>query len=298
MADRPRVSVLMTVFNAAPWLRAAIDSIMQQTYTDWELIAIENGSTDASPEILASYADPRIRVITVRENMGRTPALRHAFDLARGEYTTVLDADDVAADTRLAKQVAFLDSNGDVLVVASWMIRIDGEGREIGRWAPMTDPAKLRDQLGFENPIVHSSAMYRADMARAVGGYPSEYPYAQDSALWLRMAQRGQIAMIGEYLGCHRTLPGGMTRSKESRVLVARDILLLLEYAGDHLALSPAARRRNREERTIAACRYGIALLRARKVGKGLASLGRASLADPVGVVWNRVVRTSVFGRR
>ncbi len=296
MAERPRVSVLMTVYNAAPWLREAVDSIIKQTYTDWELVAIENGSTDASPEILASYVDPRIRVITVRENMGRTPALRHAFDLARGEYTAVLDADDIAWETRFVKQVAFLDLHPEVSVVASWTIRIDGDGCEVGRWAPKTDPVQLQDQLGFENPIVHSSAMYRADMARAVGGYPAEYPYAQDSALWLRLAERAPVAMIGEYLSSHRTVPGGMTRSKDSRVIVSRDILSLLEYAAGHLQLSAAALRRNREERTIAACRYAIALLRAQKVGSGLRVLISAVADNPPNIIWNRVYRTALFG--
>jgi glycosyltransferase involved in cell wall biosynthesis len=297
MPDTPRVSVLMTVYNAAPWLREAVDSIVAQTFTDWELVAVENGSSDASPQILASYADPRIRVITVRDNMGRTPALRHAFDLARGEYFAVLDADDVAAPTRLAKQVAYLDANPDVSLVGTWTRRIDGEGRDVGRWEFPTDPAALRDQLGFANPIVHSAAMYRAALAREVGGYPAEYPYAQDSGLWLRLCEQGGVGMIPEYLSTHRTLAGGMTRSKESRVIVARDLLALLEYAGARLPLSPSARRRNREERTIAALRYAIALIRAGRPRPGVAVLARAIVSDPATVLWNRVYRDTLTGR-
>lgn len=292
----PRVSVLMTVYNAAPWLREAIDSVVSQTYTEWELVVIENGSTDASPEILASYSDSRIHVIRVHENMGRTPALRHAFDLACAEYIAVLDADDVAEPTRFAKQVAFLDTNTDVSVVGSWARRIDGEGREVGRWTPPTDSAQLHDELGYENPIVHSAAMYRATMAREVGGYPPQFPYAQDSALWLRLAARSRIGMIGEYLSCHRTLPSGMTRSKNARVIVSRDSLALLEYAAEHIPLSESARRRNREERTIAECRYGIALLHTRRVGAGLRLLFRAFVANPRGLMWNRVSRAALFG--
>ncbi len=283
----------MTVYNAAPWLREALDSLLNQTYGNWELIAIENGSSDASPEILASYADSRFRVKSIRNNMGRTAALRHAFDMARAEYLAILDADDIAEPTRFAKQVAFLDANTCVSVVGSWAVRIDGGGREVGRWAPVTDPAVLQDELGYENPIVHSSAMYRASIAREVGGYPEEYPYAQDSALWLRMARRAPIAMIGEYLSRHRTLPDGMTRSPESRVIVARDILSLLEYAALHLPLSPAALSRNREERTIAECRYAIALIRVGDVMTGVSMLTRALVTNPRGIVWNRI-----YGRR
>jgi GT2 family glycosyltransferase len=286
----------MTVYNAEPWLREAIDSVIRQTYTDWELIIIENGSADQSPAIVASYTDPRVRVVTAAENMGRTPALRHAFDLARGEYIAILDADDVAEHTRFAKQVAYLDDRPDVSVVGTWAVRIDEQGNEVGRWAPAIDPLRLQDQLGYENPIVHSAAMYRADMARAVGGYPIEYPYAQDSGLWLRLVQRGPLGMIGEFLSYHRTLAGGMTRSKQSQVIVSRDSLALLEYAASHLPLSSAARRRNREECTIARCRYGIALLRTKHLAGGMKLLLAALLADPVGLLWNRVYRTSLAG--
>jgi glycosyltransferase involved in cell wall biosynthesis len=286
----------MTVYNAEPWLRQAIDSIIGQTYPDWELIIVDDGSTDRSPSIVASYADPRVRVVTVAENMGRTPALRCAFEHARGEYIAILDADDLADPARFAKQVDYLDVNGDVSVVGTWTIRIDEHGDEVGRWAPTVDPHGLQDQLGYENPVVHSAAMYRADLAREVGGYPTEYPYAQDSGLWLRLAQRGRIGMIDEFLSYHRTVAGGMTRSKESQVMVSRDRLALLGYAAVHLPLSASARRRNREERTIARCRYGISLLRARHVRAGLAVLGHAIVADPPGVIWNRVFRAAVFG--
>jgi glycosyltransferase involved in cell wall biosynthesis len=296
MSESPRVSVLMTVYDAAPWLREAVESLINQTYSDWELVVIENGSSDESPGILASYSDPRIRVCATRENMGRTPALRRALELARGEYIAVLDADDVAEATRLERQVAFLDAYPEISLVGSWTRRIDGEGRAIGEWTPPVDPSQLRDLLGFANPIVHSAAMYRAESARLVGGYPIEYPYAQDYALWLRLAERAPIAVIGEYLSRHRSQHGSMTVNKASAVIVSRDKLALLEYASRHLALSAPARRRNREERTIAACRYAIALVRTRRIAAGLGILLRAVVGNPSAIVWNRVYRETLFG--
>lgn len=295
MSERPTVSVLMTVYNAAPWLREAIDSIIDQTHRDWELIAVDNGSTDTSAAILDTYEDERIKVLRQPENIGRTPALRYAFELAQGRYIAVLDADDVSEPARLEKQIEFLDCHPQVSVVGTWVIRINDVGAEVGRWSPSTDPAELLDSLGFENPIVHSAAMYRADVARAVGGYPVDFPYAQDAALWLRLAERGPIAVIGEFLSKHRTLAVGMTRSKDSRVLVARDSLALLEYAASRLRLSTLARRRNREETTIARCRYAIALLRNQRLGAAAALLLRAIVGDPRGVVWNRVYRAALL---
>jgi glycosyltransferase involved in cell wall biosynthesis len=286
----------MTIYNAAPWLRQAVDSLVAQTFRNWELVAVENGSTDASPAILASYGtDPRMRVFSMRENMGRTPGLRLAFEQARGEYIAVLDADDVADPTRFAKQVAFLDEHPATTVVGCWARRIDGEGREIGLWSPPTDPAALYDQLGYENPIVHSAAMYRAAAAAEVGGYPAEVPYAQDCGLWLRLAERGPLGMIGEYLCSHRTIPGGMTRSPQLRVMVSRDNLALLNYAAQHLALSPGARRRSREERTIARVRYAVALARAGRLAAGLVALTKAVIWNPPGILWNRVYRAALF---
>lgn len=296
MGNAPRVSVLMTVYNAAPWLREAIDSLLAQTYRDWELIAIENGSTDVSADILASYDDPRIRVIPVSENMGRTPALRHAFDLARGEYIAVLDADDVSLPERLAKQVEYLDTLPDTILVGAWTERIDGEGNRIGDYTPPTDERELYDCFAWQNPVVHSTAMYRANEARAVGGYPADLPYAQDLGLWLRLAERGRIGMIGEYLAQHRTISSNMTLSKASRPIVAKDTLKSLVYARRHLSLSPHASRRSREEITIAAFRYALVLVRTGQPASGLIMLGRAALLNPRALLWNRVYRTVLFG--
>ena len=107
----PRVSVLMTIYNAEPYLKEAIDSIVAQTFGEWELIAIENGSSDGSRAILDSYQDERIRCFCLPENIGRTPALRYAFEQAGGEYIAVLDADDVSHPERFKKQVEYLDQH-------------------------------------------------------------------------------------------------------------------------------------------------------------------------------------------
>jgi glycosyltransferase involved in cell wall biosynthesis len=294
MTDSPRVSVLMTVYNAAPWLREAVDSIVDQSFTDWELVVIENGSSDASPEILASYTDPRVRVVSVPENMGRTPALRHAFGLARGEYLAVLDADDVSLPRRLDLQVAYLDRRPDVVLVGGWVERIDEAGRPIGTLTPPTDEDALLERMACENPFVHSATMYRAADARAVGGYPETVPYAQDFGLWLRLLGRGKVGVLGEYLARHRSTPLGMTRSKESQVLVARDTFQLLLVARQSIAWGRSARRRNGEELMIAALRYALALARANRPFQALRLLARGISLHPRGILWNRVYRAAL----
>jgi glycosyltransferase involved in cell wall biosynthesis len=287
----PRVSVLMTVYNAAPYLRAALDSIVNQTSGDWELVVVENGSTDESPGILASYADPRIRIQWLRENIGRTPALRQAFDMARGEYFAVLDADDVSHPERLATQVAYLDAHPDVVLVGTWALLIDEQGEVLDRLAPTTDARQLYENLGWANPIVHSSVMYRAGVASELGGYSEDLPYAQDYGLWLRLAQRGEVAMIAEYLCEQRVRSNGLTQGKGSRIDVARDCVALHRYARRHLALERNALRRNRDEIMIAEVKYGVALIRNRRPVAGCHAIGLALLRNPLGLLCNRVIR-------
>src|SRR5690606_21549011 len=116
----------------------------------------------------------------------------------RGDYVARLDADDVAAATRLERQVTLLDAEPDVLLAGSAARVIDEAGRVIGRIDPPGAPGELYDALAFSNPIVHSAAMFRRAPVLALGGYPESYLYAQDLALWLQLAQRGRLAMIGE----------------------------------------------------------------------------------------------------
>jgi hypothetical protein len=286
-----RVSVLMTVYNAAPYLRAALDSIVNQTSGDWELVVVDDGSTDESPGILASYADQRIRIKWLRENIGRTPALRLAFDMARGEYIAVLDADDVSHPERLAKQVAYLDEHPDVVLVGTWALLIDEKGEVLDWVAPATDARQLYENLAWKNPFVHSSVIYRADVASELGGYPENLPYAQDCGLWLRLAQRGNVAMIAEYLCKQRVRSNGLTQAKQSRLDVASDCLALHRYARRHLALGLNGLRRNREEILIAEVKYGVALIRNRRPVAGCRVIGLALLRNPLGFLCNRVVK-------
>ena len=296
LAEVPRVSVLMTVFNGAAYLEEAVSSIVNQSFEAWELIIIENGSTDNSPTILASYHDRRIIVERLPGNIGRTPALRRAAEKARGEYIAVLDADDVSHPERLAKQVTYMDTHDDVVLVGTWTVRIDGRGTVIGRWSPPIEETEIRDSLGWTNPIVHSSAMYRRCVAEDVGGYPAGLPYAQDIGLWLLMAKRGGIGIISEYLARHRTIPSSITRSKASRLIVAKDTFDVLVDAHRNLPLSPYARRRSREEITIAAFRYAVALARTGRLVEGMGMFGRAAVRNPRAVLWNRVYRAALFG--
>lgn len=269
-AAAPRVSVLMTIYNAEPYLRAAIDSLIGQTFPDWELIAVENGSTDESMSILKDYSDPRVRAFPLEKNIGRTPALRLAFDQARGDYIAVLDADDISSPDRLARQVEFLDQHPDVALVASWAQLINEHGKVFDVFEPPANQEELQDCLGWTNPIVHSSAMYRRQLAQEVGGYPENIVWGQDLGLTLALARRAKIAMMADYLCQVRMLSASMTRSRKYQILIANELLLLFKQAADTLRLSTKARRLNRRALAIAEIKLGVATLRTDSFWAGL----------------------------
>ncbi|MBA3656428.1 MAG: glycosyltransferase family 2 protein [Gemmatimonadaceae bacterium] len=281
----------MTVYNAEKFLNEAIRSLVDQTFQEWELVVIDNGSRDESPAILSGYADTRIRMELLGENIGRTPALRRAFNLARGEYIAVLDADDVSHPERLVRQIAYLDAHPGVVVVGTWAKRIDVDSVVTGDYSPPTDAAAIRDSFGWTNPIIHSSAMYRRANAAAVGGYPADLPYSADCGLWLRLGEVGELAIIDEQLCSYRVVPQSVTRSTKLQGDVASDIHHMYSEARRRLQLSPESLRKNREELTIARCRYGLALAQSGRSFEAARVLGAELLSNPRGMIWNRVVR-------
>jgi glycosyltransferase involved in cell wall biosynthesis len=284
------VSVIMTIYNAAPYLRSAIDSVAAQTYSSWELIAVENGSTDASPAILAAYDDPRIRALALPRNIGRTPALQYALERTTGDYVAVLDADDLARADRFERQVAFLQGHPDVGVVGAWSREIDADGTLVGEIVTPTEHAELIDRLGWSNPFVHSTVMFRADLARDLGGYPQEIGYAQDYAFLLRVAAVSQLHIIDDFLSQMRTAPTSMSFDPALRLVRAEEELLLLRAAAATLPLSRFAVRLNRHRQAVARLKIGLSMARARRLGRAAAHLVPVVLLHPRALVDNGYV--------
>ena len=287
----------MTVYNAEPYVRASIDSLIEQTFPDWELIAVDDGSKDTSLSALMEYTDVRVRVFPLEKNIGRTSALRFAFKQARSDYIAVLDADDISSRDRLARQVEFLDHHPDVALVASWAQLIDEQGRVFDELAPPVDQDELMDCLGWTNPLVHSSVMYRKKLAQEVGGYPSDIVWAQDFGFFLALAQHGKFAMIGEYLCQLRVLTGSMTRSKKNQILVATEATLLFQRAARVLQLSARAQRLNRRALAVAEIKLGIATLRDNSIWAGMRMVLHGLTSSPSALWGNGLVRR-FFGAR
>jgi glycosyltransferase involved in cell wall biosynthesis len=206
----PRVSVLLCVYNGAGYLRAALDSILAQTLADFELIAIDDGSTDATPDILRGCADPRL--VAVRQaNLGLTRSLNRGLALAQGEYVARQDADDLSAPRRLERQVAFLDARPEVALAGTAVRVVDEQGRLVREHRyPQEDAGLRRALLARINPLPHSSVMFRRSGALDLAGWDERFLKAQDYEFYLRVIEAHQIASLPERLVTLRFRPGSL----------------------------------------------------------------------------------------
>ena len=200
---KPRVSVILPVRNGMPYLPMAVESILSQTFGDFELIIVDDASTDSTPECLAELTDPRVRVIRNERNLGVSKSLNKALALARGEYIARQDADDLSFPKRLAKQVAFLDSHPEVGLLGSDLDIIDQNGVVVvpSSGVPHAD-IDIKWQLLFKCPMPHSSIMVRPQVLAQFGCYPeaAEFRYAEDYELWSRVTEVIKAANLPDVL--------------------------------------------------------------------------------------------------
>lgn len=215
----PKVSVIMAVKNGERFLREAVESILVQTFTDFEFIIIDDGSADKTADMLKafSYKDPRVKIITNAHNVGLTKSLNIGLRVARGEYIARMDADDVAMPERFEKQVKFLDEHADIGVVGAWAKVVDDSGVEVDRFDWETDARIVKKNLIKWNNIIHSLAMMRRSVIDKVGGYDESFQYAQDYDLWLRIAVANKLCNLPEFLLYYRMSNVSITANKNNK---------------------------------------------------------------------------------
>jgi glycosyltransferase involved in cell wall biosynthesis len=195
---------VIAAFDAASHVGEAVESVLAQTFEDFELVAVDDASSDGTPEILDRYRDdPRLVVLTHGTNRGLAAALTTGCERARGRYIARLDADDVAQPDRLERQVAYLDENPDVAILGSAAIFTDADGREFARFRYPATHEAIRERLETGSAFVHSTVtMRRADFER-VGGYRLA-PRCEDYDLWLRIVERFRAANLPDFLVRYR----------------------------------------------------------------------------------------------
>ncbi|RYU94062.1 glycosyltransferase family 2 protein [Emticicia agri] len=200
----PVVSVLMPVYNAERYVKEAINSILNQTFKDFELVVLNDASTDSGKEVILGFQDSRIRYIENEENKGLSFSRNRLLGESRGEYIAWLDADDVSYPTRLEEEYSFLKKHADHAMVASWARLIDSEGKPTGNFIKSYIPDKyLSALLLFVNYFVQSSVMLRKNCLPEVH-YRPEFPPTEDYELWVRIASKYPVAILPKTLVDYR----------------------------------------------------------------------------------------------
>jgi len=203
------ISIVMPVYNAAPFLKAAVDSLLVQSFCDFELIVVDDASTDASLEILFSYDDSRLIILKNMTNLGNYPSRNKGMSVAKGKYICVMDADDIAMPERLEIQYRFLETHPDILACGS-AYRIIGEE---GIHTSIQDYESIRKALLINNCFLHPSVCFRADVFGKIGMYNESYIYASDYDFICRMALEGPVVNLSDALMQYRWHPEQITQA-------------------------------------------------------------------------------------
>ncbi len=239
----PLVSVVMPAYNAQQYVLDAVASIVEQTLIDWELVCVDDGSTDATPEILQWMAqqDPRIRVVR-QENSGIVDALNRGCASARGPLIARMDADDIALPMRLERQVEWFRRFPECVAAGTSILEIDADGDPLRQThLPGTHRQIERRLLARETGLFHPTVMMRAEAWRAVGGYRRQYQWVEDHDLWLRMAQRGTLMNLRAVLLAYRQHGSSVCWSRAEQRRELMNQLLREAHQVRGLPLSPGA---------------------------------------------------------
>lgn len=211
----PLISVVMSVYNGEAYLDLAIDSILAQSYENFEFIIVNDGSNDGSLNIINSYAkkDKRIFVLD-QNNCGLTKSLNNALFLTKGKYVARQDADDISSFDRFEKQVEFLEREKDFALVGCLRYDMDENGKTILAYKQPTTDSEIRKTLFGSNPFVHGSLMIRQKVISEVGFYNDKLKYAQDYDIILKIAENHKVHILPYYLYNLRIITSSITRTK------------------------------------------------------------------------------------
>jgi glycosyltransferase involved in cell wall biosynthesis len=205
----------MPVYNGEKYLRTAVQSILDQSFSDFELIVVDDGSIDGTARILAELADPRIRYLRNRTYIGVISSRNRGISVACGRFIALMDADDISLPCRLERQVHYLEAHPETGLLGSWIEFIDGNGKRTGTWRPPTAAALIRWCLLFTNCFAQSSVILRHSVVERVGLYDPEAIYCEDYDLWSRISFETQIVNLPEFLVRYRVHPASISAKKD-----------------------------------------------------------------------------------
>jgi glycosyltransferase involved in cell wall biosynthesis len=207
----PLVTVLISVYNGMPYLPATIESILDQTFSEFEILIVEDCSTDNSLQYLQSLTNPRIRLLINEKNLGMAESLNKGISHAKGKYIARLDADDRAMPERLKVQYQFMESNPNLVICGSWAQIINHDDRPLSIWKQSIDPLEIRWRILFKNPYIHSSVMFKRDVVVDNQITYKDLFGTEDYQFWSDLLRYGDGANIDQVLVQYRRHERSMT---------------------------------------------------------------------------------------
>jgi glycosyltransferase involved in cell wall biosynthesis len=208
----PLVSIVLPVYNGGDHLKEAIESILGQTYSNFEFIILNDGSTDDSEKVILSYRDKRIRYAK-HKNCGLAGTLNRGLEMSAGKYIARQDQDDISYKDRISKQVEFLEKNESILLLGTHARIFFDDSKKYKVHDHSTRPSLLKFDLMFDNPFVHSTVMFRRKDIETIGFYNTDRSYYEDYELWSRFSAKGNVANLNEVLLDYRHHAQGLSKS-------------------------------------------------------------------------------------
>ncbi|MBO9732627.1 MAG: glycosyltransferase family 2 protein [Chitinophaga sp.] len=218
--NTPLVTVFMPAYNGEAYIEKAIQSVLDQSFTNFELLIINDGSTDRTLEIIRKFTDPRIRLVHNDGNKGLTFTRNRGIEEAKGQYIAILDCDDIAMPDRLKAQISFLDSNPDIALCGGQAITIDESGKETGNLNVIAGDKNISPELVFHNTFINSSLIIKRSAMLEAGGYRDFSP-AEDYELSYRIALRHPVANLKEVLVAYRLHNNNISKVQREKIINA-----------------------------------------------------------------------------
>ncbi len=236
MKPPPRVSIILPTYNGAASISTAITSVLTQSYTDFELIIINDASTDTTAQVLADWAqkDSRILVITNPQNLKLVATLNRALQYAKGTYIARIDDDDVWVDShKLDVQVSRLDQDPSLVLIGTQFATIDGSGNIMRPGFFFGKDAKIRQTLLLDNPFGHSTVLWRGSAITRGYSYDEHFTYCEDLELWLYLGTKGQFEILEQTMVQYQSRYG-MSKSTNGWQKAKNHLRIVLRYAGSY----------------------------------------------------------------
>jgi len=229
----PKVSIMMCTYNRAPLIKEAIMSALNQTFSDFELLILDDASTDTTAKIVHSFQDSRIRYIKNATRQDIAKNRNRGLAEARGNYIAILDSDDKWSDNeKLASQIRFLETHPDVAVVGTFAHTINETGQRNGDIRPETDPLRIKRNLLLRNNLINSSSLFHKHLAVLAGGYDDTLSGIEDYDLWLKLGRSHKLANLPLFMTDYR-IHGGQVTKRRLRLAIAH-FRLVKRYRRDY----------------------------------------------------------------